>query len=201
MTGRKKVWTTLTSKSALAAVVGIVPAKSGVTFEKIIKMLVDNGFVMLNKNNPNARSKKRWIEKNVPYHNLTNRKRLEYKYKIPSKRPRTEYVLHAKDANSTLEFPMQTGIPLVIRLEFKWQQSSGTAREKLPSAVINLQYTPEANAILLLGGKEYQGVYLDMAKEWCEDGIHWAREPKLQNTRIRAMSLDEFIDWCNRAFG
>jgi len=85
-----------------------------------------------------------------------------------------------------------------IRIECKWQQSSGSVDEKFPYLYLNcIEAMPEKNIIIIVEG----GGYKQGALQWLKDAV--AQQKYLghnQGKNIRVMSLPEFIAWANRAF-
>lgn len=72
-----------------------------------------------------------------------------------------------------------------LAVECKWQDSSGSASEKIAYTVLNIQRCYPIPAILLCSGAE-----LDQA-------LAWAKE-ETNEQLIAAMGTDEFIAWASR---
>ena len=87
---------------------------------------------------------------------------------------------------------------LEIRIECKWQQSSGSVDEKFPYLYLNcIQQMPEKTIIIIVDGGG--------AKQGAVDWLRQAAESKLfqnsQNeTDIQVMNLAEFLIWANTVF-
>ena len=88
---------------------------------------------------------------------------------------------------------------LQVRVECKWQQSSGSVDEKFPYLYINcLEGMPEDHIIIIIDGGG--------AKHGAVDWLRHASEKKLYTTeenrtkRIEVMSLSEFLIWANKTF-
>lgn len=174
--------------------------KNGIAFERIVCLLQKLGFKYYEYNDIPNELPPRYIMHSVPYNSLLKQKADEYG--IPKKQgiSRTEFVIVAKDAISTPEFPING--ELTIRIECKWQEVSGTTSQKLMHAVADLQYgAPEKNIILLMDGDGFDEITHRFIQEICEDGLTWKHAPKIPLKNIRKMRLVEFIDWGNRAFG
>ena len=80
-----------------------------------------------------------------------------------------------------------------IRIECKWQQSSGSVDEKLPYLFLNAttKMTEKEIMIIIDGGG------------WKEGAIPWLKEAvnkSEQKKRIKVFSLAEFLTWGNKAF-
>lgn len=177
--------------------------KNGSAFESVVHSLNDLGFKLFENSEvekmEDDEKPLRYIAHDVPYNSLLKQKSDEYGIPKRNGKSRTEFVIVAKNAISTPEFP--TNGPLTIRIECKWQEVSGTTSNKLMLTVADLQYgPPEKNIILLMDGNGFDETTHQLVQEWCEDGIHWKRAPKSEPKNIRKMKLEEFINWANRAF-
>ena len=79
-----------------------------------------------------------------------------------------------------------------IRIECKWQQSSGSVDEKLPYLFLNAKHCmPEKNVMIIIDGKG-----------WKEGAIPWLKNAvkNLNEKKIMVFSLTEFISWGNKIF-
>ena len=107
--------------------------------------------------------------KHVPYNSIYNH------------RGYTEFLLISKKLDKE------------IRIECKWQQSSGSVDEKLPYLFLNAttKMTEKEIMIIIDGGG------------WKEGAIPWLKEAvnkSEQKKRIKVFSLAEFLTWGNKAF-
>lgn len=99
----------------------------------------------------------------------------------------TEFLLKSKKYN------------LEIRIECKWQQSSGSVDEKLPYLYLNcIEAMPEKDIIILIDGDGFK-----------EGAIRWLRnavKKKLYTSslnvekNILVMDLKGFLTWANNTF-
>lgn len=83
-----------------------------------------------------------------------------------------------------------------IRIECKWQQSTGSVDEKYPYLYLNcVQAMPEDEIVIVLdgGGAKVQAV------EWLKNAAaqKWLLDGASSNKRISVMSLAEFMTWAN----
>lgn len=107
--------------------------------------------------------------KNVPYESIYNHKGY------------TEFLLLSKKLDKE------------IRIECKWQQSSGSVDEKLPYLFLNATTKMKEKEIMII---------IDGAG-WKEGAIPWLKEAVNQsphNYRIKVFSISEFYSWANKAF-
>ena len=77
-----------------------------------------------------------------------------------------------------------------IRIECKWQQSSGSVDEKLPYLFLNAKdCMPEKDVMIIIDGKG-----------WKEGAIPWLKEAvkNIEEKNIMVFSLTEFITWGNK---
>ncbi len=107
--------------------------------------------------------------KNVPYSSIYNHKGY------------TEFLLISKKRDKE------------IRIECKWQQTSGSVDEKLPYLFLNVTTKMKEKEIMIIidGGG------------WKEGAIPWLKEAvnkSEQKKRIKVFSLTEFLTWGNKAF-
>jgi len=87
---------------------------------------------------------------------------------------------------------------LRIRIECKWQQSSGSVDEKLPYLYLNtIEAMPEKNIMILIDGDGFKSG----AKTWLRNAV---RKNYIQLTKTRTdvlvFSLTEFFTWANKTF-
>ena len=80
-----------------------------------------------------------------------------------------------------------------IRIECKWQQSSGSVDEKLPYLFLNATTNMKEKEIMIIidGGG------------WKEGAIPWLKgavKNSEHKDRIKVLSLAEFLTWGNKAF-
>ena len=104
--------------------------------------------------------------KNVPFTSI-------YKHNA-----RTEFLVISKKNNFR------------IRIECKWQQSSGSVDEKLPYLFLNAKdCMPEKDVMIIIDGKG-----------WKEGAIPWLKESAGNHSEknIMVFSLTEFITWGNK---
>lgn len=88
---------------------------------------------------------------------------------------------------------------LEIRIECKWQQSSGSVDEKLPYLYLNtIESMPEKDIIILIDGDGFK----DGSKMWIRNAAkhlpYTTDEEKDKN--IMVFSLSEFMTWSNNTF-
>jgi hypothetical protein len=172
---------------------------SGKMFESVVGALKILGFKDHNPANGPDITAKRYIMRNVPYDNLL--KQTAEAHGLPRKHgsSKTEFVIVARDANQTKEFPMVRGA-LKVRIECKWQESAGTTQAKLPYSLIDLQYSsPEDNIILLVDGQGFDEAMKLLIRDM-SDGVYWDKAPKTTPKKVVVMDTQEFMDWCGRAF-
>ncbi|HHM21656.1 MAG TPA: 4-diphosphocytidyl-2C-methyl-D-erythritol kinase [Bacteroidetes bacterium] len=88
---------------------------------------------------------------------------------------------------------------LRIRIECKWQQSSGSVDEKLPYLYLNtIEAMPEKDIMILIDGEGFK----KGAKTWLRN----AAKQKLytdetnNDTNVMVFSLSEFFTWANKTF-
>ena len=86
---------------------------------------------------------------------------------------------------------------LEIRIECKWQQSSGSVDEKFPYTYLNcIEAMPERDIIIIVdGGGAKQG-----AVDWLREAAAGGKYADGKDKRIQVMSLSEFLVWVNRTF-
>ncbi len=86
---------------------------------------------------------------------------------------------------------------LNMRIECKWQQSSGSVDEKLPYLYLNcLEAMPEEQILIVIDGEGFK----PGAKNWLREAVAQQRYRSEANAHklIRVQSLVEFITWANR---
>jgi len=99
---------------------------------------------------------------------------------------KTEFLLKSLDYN------------LDVRIECKWQQSSGSVDEKYPYVYLNaVEAMPEDHIIIVLGGSGAKKEAVEWLKQTAGAGKYGAIE---KGKKIEVMSLDGFITWANRTF-
>lgn len=86
---------------------------------------------------------------------------------------------------------------LEIRVECKWQQSSGSVDEKYPYTYLNcIEAMPERDIIIIVdGGGAKQG-----AVDWLRNAAAGKKFADGRDKQIQVMSLSEFLVWSNRTF-
>jgi hypothetical protein len=86
---------------------------------------------------------------------------------------------------------------LEIRIECKWQQSSGSVDEKYPYTYLNcIEAMPERDIIIIVdGGGAKQG-----AVDWLRGAAARGMYAEGKDKHILVMSLSEFLVWVNRTF-
>lgn len=88
---------------------------------------------------------------------------------------------------------------LEIRVECKWQQSSGSVDEKFPYTYLNcIEAMPEAEIIILVDGGGAKPGAVSWLRLAAESG-RYARDGH-RDKHVRVMSLAEFLVWANKTF-
>lgn len=82
-------------------------------------------------------------------------------------------------------------INLNVRIECKWQQTKGTADEKLTTALMNAVEQKEKNIILLIDG----GGQRESVVNWLKQQ---SKELSNNNKLISVMNMSEFLIWSNK---
>lgn len=85
-----------------------------------------------------------------------------------------------------------------VRIECKWQQSSGSVDEKFPYLYLNCVYAmPEDHIIIIIDG----GGAKEAAVRWLRKAAEERQLTDITNShkRIQVLSLTEFIVWGNTA--
>ena len=142
------------------------------------------------------------IECNVPYDSVLRQIANKHGIKSRNGTPRTEFVLSAYNIKPTAEFPeVKRGIENRIRVECKYQYTSGTTEHKLLHSYLDLRYgAPEKNIILLVDGDGFTDKMIAFIREVCEEEtIIWTKGIK-KKKNVQFMNVDQFVDWSNRAF-
>lgn len=86
-----------------------------------------------------------------------------------------------------------------IRVEAKWQQSTGSVDEKYPYMLLNGIYKyPEREIIFVVDGNGYK----PGARKWLEDRVseNWLDYQQQQHKSIKVMKINEFVAWFNKEF-
>lgn len=87
---------------------------------------------------------------------------------------------------------------LNVRIECKWQQSSGSVDEKLPYLYLNcVEAIPETDIIIIAGGGGMKPGAIPWLKSAIDQYKYLALGTQMKN--IQVFSLDEFLGWANRA--
>lgn len=151
--------------------------KQGRVLEKtIIPTFEEHGFKILAfsdwMKNPDAYGKE-LVLKNVPYTSIYGHN------------GKNEFLVQSEKFN------------LNLRIECKWQQSSGSVDEKYPYLLLNcLEAIPENEVIIIYGG----GGMKTGAISWLKTAISSKkyRDESTQDKQIHVFSLEEFILWANK---
>jgi len=86
---------------------------------------------------------------------------------------------------------------LEVRIECKWQQSSGSVDEKLPYLYLNcIETMPETDIIIIAGG----GGMKPGAIPWLKDAVGRSRYKLtgMPEKNIQVFSVEEFMTWANK---
>jgi hypothetical protein len=87
---------------------------------------------------------------------------------------------------------------LHIRIECKWQQSSGSVDEKFPYVYLNaIEAMPEKDIIIVVGGAGAKKGAVEWLKRAAREQRYGADEA---GKNVQVMSIDEFVAWANRTF-
>ncbi|GIV46345.1 MAG: 4-diphosphocytidyl-2C-methyl-D-erythritol kinase [Ignavibacterium sp.] len=112
---------------------------------------------------------------NVPYTTI-------YKHK-----GNTEFLLISKKYNCT------------IRIECKWQQTSGSVDEKLPYLYLNvIEAMPEDKILILIDGRGWKEGAITWLKESVEEKRYTNQNSKQKD--ILVFNLTDFFTWANKTF-
>ena len=158
---------------------GSLANSSGNTLEQtIIATLSSKGFAVLQYRDWQRAPQKYGSElllRNVPYRSI---------YGHAAK---TEFVVRSERYQ------------LNVRVECKWQQSSGSVDEKFPYLYINcLEGMPEDHVIIVLDGGGAKPGSVEWLRHACANKLYMS--PSAQHKRIDVMSLSEFLIWANKTF-
>jgi hypothetical protein len=88
---------------------------------------------------------------------------------------------------------------LVMRIECKWQQSSGSVDEKLPYLYLNVIETmPESKIMILIDGRGWK----EGALKWLKDAVKKKKYTQGTNKKkeILVFNLTDFFTWANKTF-
>ncbi|MDX2061708.1 MAG: PD-(D/E)XK nuclease superfamily protein [Bacteroidia bacterium] len=84
-----------------------------------------------------------------------------------------------------------------IRIECKWQQTSGSVDEKFPYLYLNvIEAMPEKTIVILYGGGGYRHGAIEWLKKAVVERLYQVDCPKT----ILVFNIDEFIKWANNNF-
>lgn len=86
---------------------------------------------------------------------------------------------------------------LNVRIECKWQQSSGSVDEKLPYLYLNcIETMPEMDIIIIAGG----GGMKPGAIPWLKAAVSQKKYvlPGMPDKNIQVFSIEEFMAWANK---
>lgn len=179
--------------------------KSGKYFEKIVYFWHYNvlGFSAKDEEEDIFNINDRWIcdgriiKENVPYYLTINFINMEKGRLISEEEMgKTEFVVSAKDAVPTEEFPLSSfnaDGSLDIRVELKTQNVGGTAYKKNEAIIPELiNGAPEKNIIFLMTGF-YQ------KEDWYEVARYHADQTP-EDKIVRVMNEREYVEWSLRAF-
>ena len=99
----------------------------------------------------------------------------------------TEFLVKSRDYN------------LEIRIECKWQQSSGSVDEKFPYLYLNcIEKMPEPTIIIIVDGGGAKPGAVEWLKSAANSSRYW-KDDKPQK-EILVMDLQGFIIWANNTF-
>lgn len=88
-------------------------------------------------------------------------------------------------------------LELNVRIECKWQQSSGSVDEKFPYLYLNcIETMPETDIIIIAGG----GGMRSGALPWLKEAVRQKRYmlPDAPKKNVQVFSIDEFLQWANK---
>lgn len=83
--------------------------------------------------------------------------------------------------------PTAPKFPNGLVIEAKWQESSGSADEKLPYLWLNIEHCFPCPAIVVIDGAGFR-----------EEAIAWLRS-RVGGNLAAVYNLQEFVSWCNRS--
>ena len=146
---------------------------TGNILEKQVQSLfLEKGFEIVNYSKwikDKAKFGQELLLKHVPYSSIYNH------------RGYTEFLLISKKLDKE------------IRIECKWQQSSGSVDEKLPYLFLNATTKMmEKEVMIIIDGRGWK----DGAIPWLKDAVSKSE----QKERIKIFSLAEFLAWGNKSF-
>lgn len=167
---------------------GTLANYSGSTLEKtIIGTLVSKGFLLISyrdyENYLKRHGEQKTVDKygtelllrNVPFQTI---------YNHPGN---TEFLLQSERYN------------LEIRIEAKWQQSSGSVDEKFPYLYLNcLEAMPESEIMIIVDGGGAKAGAINWLRNAVKKKIYSDEKTKEKN--IKVFNLTEFIAWVNKRF-
>jgi len=100
----------------------------------------------------------------------------------------------------TTEFLLESQkLNLRIRIECKWQQTSGSVDEKFPYVYLNcIEAMPEKDIIIVADGTGAKAG----AMKWLREAVAAKRYTDSSNDdkTVRVMSIVEFMTWANKTF-
>ncbi|MBL8029241.1 MAG: 4-diphosphocytidyl-2C-methyl-D-erythritol kinase [Fibrobacteres bacterium] len=156
----------------------IASGQGKVLEENIITTFIRKGFtpVMWSEwNKDNSKYGEELLLKNVPFKNLYGHDGY------------TEFLLLSKRYNTE------------IRIECKWQQSSGSVDEKFPYLYLNcIEAMPEKHVVIVIDGGGARDGAIKWLKNAAEKGLYRREENK--DKKIDVVTLSEFIQWTNLRF-
>ncbi|MCR4443251.1 MAG: hypothetical protein NUV48_14045 [Peptococcaceae bacterium] len=86
-----------------------------------------------------------------------------------------------------------------IRIECKWQQTSGSVDEKFPYTYLNcIEAMPEQIIIIIIDGGGFKQGAIDWLKAAAKNKLYTTNRNR--NKEIRVMNIAEFIAWANLTF-
>lgn len=102
--------------------------------------------------------------------------------------------------NGNTEFLIKSAIyDLEIRIECKWQQSSGSVDEKFPYLYLNcIEKMPESTIIIIVGGGGAKLGAVEWLKSAANSRKYWKDDKPTKE--ILVMDLEGFIIWANNMF-
>ena len=100
--------------------------------------------------------------------------------------------------NGNMEFLVRSKkFNLNLRIECKWQQSSGSVDEKFPYLYLNCIETIKENDIfIILGGKGQKQGAINWLKHAKENSLYTTE--KNRDKSIKVLDLEDFIVWANK---
>jgi hypothetical protein len=113
--------------------------------------------------------------------------------------PFTNIYNHVGYTEFLLKSKTYQGTQGAIRIECKWQQSSGSVDEKFPYLYLNcIEAMPEKQIMIVVDGNGARSG----AVSWLKDAAKYKKYTTGENKdkEIRVFSLMEFIQWANSTF-